>query len=126
MIQILFKGSSKCGHWLTISTVNLKHGYVNVFDSLSLNLDIEVQNQICAILKQESTYVTANRVPIQQQQGSADCGLFAIATAVALCNGYEPNKILFRQDKLRGNLIKCIENGSFTMFPFDVNIGQKR
>ena len=33
MIQILFKGSSKCGHWLTISTVNLKPGYVNVFDS---------------------------------------------------------------------------------------------
>ena len=126
MIQILFKGSSQCGHWLTISTVNLKPGYVNVFDSLNLNLDIEVKNQICAILKQESTYVTANRVPIQQQQGSADCGLFAIATAVALCNGYEPNKILFRQDKLRGHLIKCIENGSFTMFPFDVNIRQKK
>ena len=52
---------------------------MNVFDSLNL-FDIEVQNQICAILKQESTYVTANRVPIQQQQGSADCGLFPIAT----------------------------------------------
>ena len=30
---------------------------------LNLNLDIEVQNQICTNLKQESTYVTANMVP---------------------------------------------------------------
>ena len=33
MVQIIFKGSKKCGHWLTISTLNLKPGYVNVYDN---------------------------------------------------------------------------------------------
>ena len=126
MVQILFKGGNKCGHWLTISTLNLKPGYVNVYDSLNLELDIDVTKQICTILRQESMYVTANKVPIQQQHGNEDCGLFAIATAVALCHGYEPNKIMFRQDRLRSHLVNCLEDGEFTMFPFDVNIRQKR
>lgn len=126
MVQILFKGSSKCGHWLTISTLNLKPGYVNVYDSLNLDLDLDVTNQICTILRQESTYVTANKVPMQQQHGNEDCGLFAVATAVALCCGHEPNKILFRQDLLRNHLINCLEQGNFSMFPFDVNVRQKK
>lgn len=50
MVQILFKGSSKCGHWQTISTLKLKPGYVNVYDSLNLDLDLDVTNQICTIL----------------------------------------------------------------------------
>ena len=126
MVQILFKGSLKCGHWLTISTLNLKPGYVNVYDSLNLELDLDVTKQICTILRHESTYVTANKVPIQQQHGNEDCGLFAIATAVSLCHGHEPNKIMFKQDRLRSHLITCLEEGHFTMFPFDVNIRQKR
>ena len=51
------------------STISLRPGYINVYDSLNLNLDTEVQDQIYAILKQESTFVTVNKVPIQQQQG---------------------------------------------------------
>ena len=89
MVQIIFKGSKKCGHWLTISTLNLKPGYVNVNDGLNLELCSDVKNQICTIIKQESTYVAANKVPIQQQH--EDCGLFAVATAVALCHGHQPN-----------------------------------
>ena len=126
MVQVIFKGNNKCGHWLTISTLNLKPGYVNVYDSLNLELDNIVKNQICAILKHESTMVTVNKVPVQQQHGSADCGLFAIANSVAVCLGHEPNKILFRQDKMRSHLIRCLETGQFTMFPFDVNTRQKK
>ena len=35
MLQILFKGDNKCGHWFTISILNLKPGYVNIYDSLN-------------------------------------------------------------------------------------------
>ena len=51
MVQILFKGSNKCGHWLTISTLNIKPGYVNVYDSSNLELCSDVKNQICAIIR---------------------------------------------------------------------------
>ena len=42
MLQILFKGDNKCGHWFTISTLNLKPGYVNIYDSLNLEPDSQV------------------------------------------------------------------------------------
>ena len=50
MVQILFKGSSKCGHWISISTLNLKPGCVNVYNSLNLDLDLDVTNQIPWVL----------------------------------------------------------------------------
>ena len=81
---------------------------------------------MCAILKYEGTIVTLNKVPVQQQHGSEDCGLFAIANIVALCFGYEPNKILFHQDRMRNHLILCLEAWQFSMFPFDVNPRRKR
>ena len=126
MVQILFKGNSQCGHWFTISTLTLKPGYVSIYDSLNLELDSNVKNQICAILKHEGTTITVNKVPVQQQHGSVDCGLFAIANSVALCFGHEPNKLIFWQDKLRSHLVSCLESGQFTMFPFDVNVRQKK
>ena len=82
---------------------------------------------MCALLKYEGTIVTLNKVPVQQQQhGSVDCGLFAIAIIVALCFWYEPNKILFPQDRMRNHLILCLEAWQFSMFPFDVNTRRKR
>ena len=126
MLQILFKGDNKCGHWFTIKILNLKPGYVNIYDSLNLEPDSQVKSQICAILKYEGTIVTVNKVPVQQQHGSVDCGLFAIANIIALCFGYEPNKILFRQDRIRNHLISCLQAGQFSMFPFDVNTRPKR
>ena len=79
-------------------------------------------------MKYEGTIVTVNKVHVQQQHGSMDCGLFAIANIVALCFGYEPNKILFRQDshRMRNHLISYLEAGQFSMFPFDVNTRPKR
>ena len=105
MVQIHFKGNNQCGHWFTISTLNMKPGYVSIYDRLNLDPDSQVKNQICAILKHEGTTVTVNKVPVQQQHGSVDCGLFATANSVALCFGHEPNKLLFRQDRMRNHFL---------------------
>ena len=91
---------------------------MNIYDSLNLEPGSQEKSQICAILKYEGTIVKVNKVPVQQHHGSVDCGLFAISNIVALCFGYEPNKILFRQDRMRNS---CFEAGQFSMFPFDVN-----
>ena len=97
-----------------ISTLNLKPGYVNINDSSNLEPDSQVKSKICAILKYEDTIV---KVPAQQN-GSVDCGLFAIANIVALCFGYKPSKILFRQDRMRNHLISClVKQGSFLCPP---------
>ena len=50
-----------------------------------------------------------------QQNGAADCGVFAIATCVALANHRQPEKVV--QEKMREHIVKCFENLSLTAFP---------
>ena len=49
MFQILLRViiNVGIGHWFTISTFNLKPGYVNIYDSLNLEPDSQVKSQIC-------------------------------------------------------------------------------
>ena len=47
---------------------------------------------------------------VQRQDGSFDCGLFAVAFATALANGIEPGKLKFKQDS-------CTGVGELRMFP---------
>ena len=51
-----------------------KIALVHIYDSLNLEPDSQVKSQICAILKYEGTIVTLNKVTVQQQPGSVDCG----------------------------------------------------
>ena len=84
MIQILHRGTINSGHWFTISTVDCGDGQVNWFDSLFNDLDVDTKRQICAIMKTEASQLNFLKCPVQNQIGGADCGLFAIAFAVAM------------------------------------------
>ena len=52
---------------------------------------------------------------------SSDCGLFAIAFAVALCFGLNPSKLIFEQGEMRDHLLNCLKENEFTNFPFSIN-----
>ena len=58
---------------------------------------------------------------VQQQKGSVDCGLFAIAFAVELAfNGLNIEDIQvinFDQDKMTEHLDKCLKGNKFEVFP---------
>ena len=56
-------------------------------------------------------------LPVQQQSGYRDCGLFAIAFATEICRGQDPSKSLFIQTQMRGHLFKCITKGNMMPFP---------
>ena len=58
---------------------------------------------------------------MQHQAGGSDCGLFAIAFAVALCFGLNPSKLIFEQSKMRDHLLHCLKENEFTNFPFSIN-----
>lgn len=60
---------------------------------------------------------------MQKQKGGADCGLFAIAVATALCIGMDPTKLTFEQGKMREHLRLCFETGLLTPFPAKANRG---
>ena len=64
--------------------------------------------------------------PVQNQMGGADCGLFAIAFAVAICFGMKPSIVIFIQEKMRCHLIECLKNETFCNFPFSINTNWKK
>ena len=51
------------------------------------------------------------------QTGSADCGLFALASATALAHGEEPGSLMFEHKEMRPHLIKCLEAREAESFP---------
>ena len=53
-------------------------------------------------------------MPVQQREGSWDCGLFSIAMAMEVCCG---NSASFHQDIMCNQLIDCFERGELSLFP---------
>ena len=56
-------------------------------------------------------------LPVQQQDGCHDCGLFAVAYATEVCLGRRPESATFDQALMRQHLIKCLLNRRFSPFP---------
>lgn len=89
---------------------------VAVYDSLFTWLDAEIRATITKIfgLKKAREIVM---MPMQQQNGSTDCGVFAIATMTSLAHDEDPSGIIYKQVELRHHLLKCISQGKLTYFP---------
>ena len=56
-------------------------------------------------------------VRVQQQQGTVDCGLFAVAYAVSFANGKDPAKVKFDQPSMRAFFAECIKKRHLDEFP---------
>ena len=54
---------------------------------------------------------------MQRQNGSADCGLFAIAVAVDLAYGMDPSRATYKQPLMRRHLVKCFDEQVMSIFP---------
>ena len=60
---------------------------------------------------------TFQRRNCHKQTGVNDCGVFAIAYAVNILNGIEPDGVVFDQSKMREHLIQCFEKQDLQPFP---------
>ena len=54
----------------------------------------------------------------EQQIGTEDCGLFAIANCICLANRKSPSA-KYDQSQMRLHLVNCIEKMNFTEFPYE-------
>ena len=52
-----------------------------------------------------------------RQKGSDDCGLFALAYAIEICQGKNPANLIYNQLLMRSHFNTCIKNDKFTNFP---------
>ena len=67
------------------------------------------------VITEDTIVVTI--VPMQQQNGTLDCGLFSIAAAFNVAMGRSISSITFEQSLMRGHLEKCFIAGKFSSFP---------
>ena len=104
------------GHFVTSTSVG---GNVKLFDSLNLLPSEDLMKQITVLYSPDiKTVPTVIKAEIQSiQQGSKDCGLFAIAYATEITYGHDPSSFIFHQSKLRQHLHDCLISKSLTKFP---------
>ena len=117
-IQIVHCNKRK--HWVTVTTKWCQRNKVSVYDTLFDKLDFEtkgVMKKMFALKKAGDI----NMVPVQKQQGSKDCGVFAIAIMASLAFDENPSCVTYRQNHLRTHLLDCFTNRRFTPFPKDQN-----
>ena len=96
-------------HWIMVSTVGCVPGVVNLYDSLNLGLSTSIKRTIASLVHTDKPTITIQRAPLQMQKGGSDCGLFAIASATAVCNGHNL-ETQFDQSQMRPHLLKCLED----------------
>lgn len=92
-----------------------------IYDSLYSTAPIELQQQIAALLHTKDESITMKFGKVSLQTNGSDCGVYAIAFVAALCLGKSPQRVLFDDSKMRQHLMKCLEDGCFTMFPVRQN-----
>ncbi|CAH1268941.1 KLHL41 [Branchiostoma lanceolatum] len=113
-------------HWVVSSSPEGDTS-ITVYDSLSLALGISLRKQLVKLYKDNASAIEGE-LPVkvicaQKQAGSSDCGVYAIANAVALCEGRSPTDIVFEQPKMREHLERCFTTKSLQMFPHEASAG---
>ena len=63
---------------------------------------------VAAIINTNEPKIQVVRQKTQFQKGGSDCGLFAIAYAVDLCQGIEPADVRYQQESMRSHLLQCL------------------
>lgn len=115
-VQIL---NSNKQHWICISTIDCIPGHVKVYDSLYPTPSMSAVRQICNLLQAHEPEVVVEMMDVQTQTGGDDCGLFAIAFALAICSGNNPCHFTLRQDLMRSHLSSCFGLGVLSPFPLE-------
>lgn len=113
-VQILHVNSN---HWVTVSNINCGTGTVNIYDSSGQVSTDEFIYQITGLLSFAGHNVHLQWPVVQQQRGSNDCGLFAIANSLALCRGEDPSRMEYQQSAMRQHLLTCFQVEHIKPFP---------
>ena len=108
-------------HWLVSTSI---FGKVNIYDSLSTNLNNALRQQILHMygnIEKENGCIEVEVILQQKQKGALDCGLFAIANATCLTLCVDPSSVRWDQCSLREHFEQCLEASEMKMFPHAEN-----
>ena len=107
-------------HWVTAHKSN-NDDSINVYDSVFSSVD-NATRKILQNLFEVSNNFQVNMVLSQKrEEGSNNCGLFAIATATSVALKFYPTSICIKytEKEMRNHFCNCLERHSFCMFPYE-------
>ena len=109
-VQILHVSGN---HWVCASRIA---GSVEVCDSLYSQIDGDLQLQLARLYRttdcvRDGGFVVV-RKGVQRQQGTADCGVFAIAAAFHTSSGEDVTTLNFLQQQMRQHLHSVLNSRS--------------
>ncbi len=114
-VQILYINGN---HWVCTSNRFSPAGAVDVFDCSTCSRNSRtLKRQLALILQCPAASFCVRHIDVQRQNGSSECGLFAIAFAYTLCLGLDPSTIRYDQAQMRTHYEACINDEEFEMFP---------
>jgi hypothetical protein len=119
-------------HWVTLTNFNPfyadkmnESGLGIWFMYESLNNHQYYLDKIAPALKRlniESGEVRVLACNMPKQYGLNDCGLFALAYAIAICESKEPSKLLFQQMAMRDNFNNILKTQELKQFDcYEIN-----
>ena len=113
-IQILF--DQERNHWLCVTNL---FGRVQIYDSLFVTCSSSVLADVAQIFRLfiDNSILNVEIIRAQRQEGVVDCGLFAIANACLLAEGFKPQDFYLFQSRLRAHLTRCLRSTEFSAFP---------
>lgn len=108
-------------HWVTLTNINAHDKNRWLFlDSLNRTSYL---NGLKPVLKKIAHACEATErfmiysVRLAMQEGSFDCGLYAVAYAIELCMGNNPAGVCFDQDLMRFHFNECVDKNQLLPFP---------
>ena len=107
-------------HWVTSTHSG---GAIRVFDSLyGGELSDDFKKQLLCLYGEKKKKLQVQVVRVQQQQGTSDCGVYAVAYAVDIALGLDPVQVKYDQKLMRGHLRRCLSTGQFDRFPCEKRV----
>ena len=114
-IQIIYCQSRR--HWIVATTINANCDIVKVYDSIFRYLDKSFLTTVEKCFTCSGEVPTVKVMQCRKQEGSKDCGVYAVAFGIALAMGHNPSRQNLKQDAMRSHLVTCFKNEQFSLFP---------
>jgi len=91
-----------------VSFIVGSYNTVKEYDSMNRQLSSTTIKPIAGLLHIYNNFFNTEYIQMPYQSGCNDCGLFAIALACAVSQGFDPSRTTFNQGKMRSHLFNAL------------------
>ena len=112
-VQIVNIGGN---HWVTVTNIGCEENRIKVYDTLYRSMSNTDKIKLAALLNTSLESMVIEWPSLQIQEGDSDCGLFAMAIALALCNGQDPCQQAYDQSAMRVHFASCFHCEEIAVF----------